>query len=183
VSEKYILACESPVLLVATPFKDFFSRGLVAGKHYWPIDPARKCQAIKFAVDWGNAHPTAAQRMADEGSGFAREDLSMDYVYDYMLHLLTEYAKLLRYKPTVPENAVELRPETIACPAAHSGRRQREFGFMMESREKYVADYEPCTLPPPFTSDELNEMALRDKECHKVNKMVNQEQKKKHRLL
>jgi hypothetical protein len=182
VSEKYILACDSPVLLVATPFKDFFSRGLVAGKHYWPIDPARKCQAIKFAVDWGNAHPAAAQRMADEGSGFARDDLGMDYVYDYMLHLLTEYAKLLRYKPTVPENAVELRPETIACPAAHSDRRQREFRFMMESREKYVADYEPCTLPRPFTGHELKEMALRDKqERHKVNKMMTKAQKKKHR--
>jgi hypothetical protein len=182
VSDKYILACDSPVLLVATSFKDFFSRGLVAGKHYWPIDPTRKCQAIKFAVDWGNAHPAAAQRMADEGSGFAREDLCMDYVYDYMLHLLTEYAKLLRYKPTVPENAVELRPETIACPA-HNGGREREFKFMMESREKYVADYEPCTLPPPFTADELKDMALKDKqERQKVNKMMTKAQKK-HRLL
>ncbi|XP_062192295.1 uncharacterized protein LOC133895795 [Phragmites australis] len=168
VSEKYILACDSPMLLVATPFKDFFSRGLVAGKHYWPIDPARKCTAIKFAVDWGNAHPAQAQRMAEEGSGFAREELSMDYVYDYMLHLLTEYARLLRYRPTVPEKAVELRPETIACPADG-----RDRDFMMESMERYVADYEPCTLPPPFTAQELRDMAHRDDELRrKVQKMM-----------
>ena len=156
VSQKYILACDSPTLLVATPFKDFFSRGLVAGRHYWPIDPIHKCPAIDFAVNWGNTHPAAAQRMAGEGSGFARRDLSMDYVYDYMLHLLTEYAKLLRYKPTVPDKAIELRPETVACPAARE-RRDREFDFMMQSRERYVDDYEPCNLPPSFTTHELKE--------------------------
>jgi protein glucosyltransferase len=40
VGEKYILACDSPMLAIDTTFKDFFSGGLVAGKHYWPIDPA-----------------------------------------------------------------------------------------------------------------------------------------------
>ncbi|XP_062196301.1 uncharacterized protein LOC133899328 [Phragmites australis] len=171
VSEKYILACDSPMLLVATPYKDFFSRGLVAGRHYWPIDPARKCPSIKFAVDWGNAHPAQARRMADEGSGFAREEMSMDYVYDYMLHLLTEYAKLLRYKPTVPEKAVELCPESVACPA-----QGRERQFMTESRERYVADYEPCTLPPPYTADELRDMARREEEVRtKVQKMMEEQ--------
>ncbi|KAJ1266755.1 hypothetical protein BS78_07G002400 [Paspalum vaginatum] len=164
VSEKYILACDSPVLLVDTPFRDFFSRGLVAGEHYWPIDPKRKCAAIKAAVDWGNAHPAQARRMAERGSGFARHDLSMDYVYDYMLHLLTQYAALLRYKPTVPDNAVELCPEAVACPASAERTSSREFRFMMESRERYVADYQPCTLPPPFTDDEMTEMARREQQ-------------------
>lgn len=168
VSEKYILACDSPVLLVDTPFRDFFSRGLVAGEHYWPIDPARKCPSIRFAVDWGNAHPARARRMAAEGSGFAREELAMDYVYDYMLHLLSEYARLLRYKPTVPDKAVELRAEALACPA-----RGRERDFMMQSRERYVADYEPCTLPPPFTAGELRDMARRDQEVRdRVKRMT-----------
>ncbi|TKW03355.1 hypothetical protein SEVIR_7G018500v4 [Setaria viridis] len=167
VSEKYILACDSPMLLVATPYKDFFSRGLVAGKHYWPIDPARKCPSVKFAVDWGNAHPAQAQRMAEEGSSFAREEMSMDYVYDYMLHLLTEYARLLRYKPTIPESAVELCPESLACAA-----QGRERQFMMESRERFAADYEPCTLPPPFTAGELRDMARREEEVlRKVKRM------------
>ncbi|CAO2190205.1 unnamed protein product [Urochloa humidicola] len=171
VSDKYILACDSPELRVDTPFKDFFSRGLIAGKHYWPIDPARKCAAIRVAVDWGNAHPAEARRMAEEGSGFAREELAMDYVYDYMLHLLTEYAKRLRYKPTVPEKAVELCAEALAC--GRRGRDDREFEFMMESRERYVADYQPCTLPPPFTADELADMSRRDREVRaKVQKMT-----------
>jgi protein glucosyltransferase len=167
VSEKYILACDSPMLAIDTTFKDFFSRGLVAGKHYWPIDPAHKCRAVKFAVDWGNAHPWQARRIGEEGSGFAREEMSMDYVYDYMLHVLRQYAALLRYRPTVPEKAVELCPESLACPAQG---RDRE--FMMQSRERYMATYEPCTLPPPFTAKEVREMAAREADVRrKVAKM------------
>ncbi|CAN6333499.1 unnamed protein product [Urochloa humidicola] len=146
VSQKYILACGSPMLRIDTPFHDFFSRGLVAGRHYWPIDAARMCPSIKIAVDWGNAHPVQAQRMGEDGSSFARDELSMDNVYDYMLHLLAHYARLLRYRPTVPKNATELCIESMACPA--DGRAGE---FMMESMEKYVADFEPCTLPQPFT--------------------------------
>ncbi|KAL5223374.1 hypothetical protein ABZP36_028087 [Zizania latifolia] len=170
VSRKYILACDSPVLAVSTPFQDFFSRGLVAGTHYWPIDPAspKLCPAIRFAVDWGNAHPAQAQRIGVDGSSFARDDMAMEYVYDYMLHVLTRYAALLRYKPTVPERAVEMCPESLGCPA---GGRNRD--FMMQSREEYVADYEPCKLPPPFTADEVSQMAQRDNDAlSKIDKMM-----------
>ncbi|KAF7110477.1 hypothetical protein CFC21_110574 [Triticum aestivum] len=168
VSEKYILACDSPMLAIDTPFRDFFSRGLVAGKHYWPIDPANKCRAVKFAVDWGNAHPAQARRMGGEGSGFTREEMGMDYVYEYMLSVLTRYSALLRYKPAVPEKAVEVSLESMACP-----RRGREREFMMESREKYVAVDEPCTMPPPFTVDEVREMAVRDEQVRsKLLQMV-----------
>ncbi|XP_062197863.1 uncharacterized protein LOC133900672 [Phragmites australis] len=174
VSRKYILACDSLMLPIDSPYQDFFSRGLVAGRHYWPIDNTRKCPSIKFAVDWGNAHPAQAQRMGEEGSSFAREEMSMDYVYDYMLHLLTNYARLLRYKPTVPGNAVELCLESMACP--ESGRSRE---FLLESRERYVADYEPCTLPPPFTADEVKEMVRRDEEVRsKVKRMEEEEEKK-----
>ena len=145
-SQKYILACGSPMLRIQTSFDDFFSRGLVAGKHYLPIDSDCMCPSTKSAVDWGNAQPVQAQRMGEEGSSFARDELSMDYVYDYMLHQLAQYARLLRYRATVPKNATELCLESMACPA--DGRAGE---FMMESREKYVADYEPCSLPPPFT--------------------------------
>jgi hypothetical protein len=174
VSKKYILACDSPMLLIDTPFQDFFSRGFVAGKHYWPINATHQCPSIKFAVDWGNAHPEEAQRMGQEGSAFAQEEMSMDYVYDYMLHLLTNYAGLLRYKPTVPEKAVELCLESMACPA--NGRVR---DFMMESMERYVADFEPCALPPPFTEEEVAEIArVNEQARNKVRMMEEAGQKK-----
>ncbi|KAF2315323.1 hypothetical protein GH714_038830 [Hevea brasiliensis] len=50
--------------------------------------------------------PTEA--IGEAASNFIQEDMKMDYIYDYMFHLLNEYAKLLKYKPTIPAEAVEL---------------------------------------------------------------------------
>lgn len=90
----------------------------------------------------------------------------MDYVYDYMLHLLTEYAKLLQYKPTVPERATELCSESVACAAEGLVKT-----FMMDSRAKWVHDSEPCTLPPPFDPKELKEISKRKDEAIKQVEM------------
>lgn len=57
VSRKYILACDSPTLLVKDRYYDFFSRSLLPIHHFWPISSDYKCPSIKFAVDWGNNHP------------------------------------------------------------------------------------------------------------------------------
>jgi hypothetical protein len=35
---------------------------------------------------------------------------------------------------------------------------------MMESMEKHVAGFQPCTLPPPFTTEEAKEIAEREAE-------------------
>lgn len=74
----------------------------------------------------------------------------MDYVYDYMFHLFNEYAKLLRFKPAIPQNAVELCVETMACP-----RNGTEKKFMEESLVKGPAETEPCTIPPPYDPPSL----------------------------
>lgn len=69
----------------------------------------------------------------------------MENVYDYMFHLLNEYAKLFKYKPEIPPNAVELCSEMLACPAHGNWRK-----FMEETMENSPADSPPCILPPPF---------------------------------
>lgn len=162
VSGKYILACDSPTLLMRTGFHDFFTRGLMPGKHYWPIRNAldrEKCRSIKFAVDWGNTHKQKAQAIGKEGSRFIQEKINMDFVYDYMLHLITEYAKLLNYKPYIPEKAVEMCLQSLACP---SEGRQRM--FMVDSMVKSPHNASPCTMPPPFNSTEMKELIARKAE-------------------
>ncbi|KAF5202034.1 O-glucosyltransferase rumi-like protein [Thalictrum thalictroides] len=42
--------------------------------------------------------------------------------------MLNEYSKLLKFKPSIPEKAVEICPETMACRAEGLKRK-----FMMES--------------------------------------------------
>lgn len=79
----------------------------------------------------------------------------MDYVYDYMFHLLSEYAKLLKYKPTVPEKAFELCSELMACPA--NGIEKK---FMVDSLVG-PATTEPCTMPPPYNPASLHSVIQR----------------------
>lgn len=97
-----------------------------------------------------------AQKIGKEGSGFILQEVSMDYVYQYMLHLLTEYAKLLRYKPSLPEKATELCLESMACDKEGKVRE-----FLMESMARWASDAEPCTLPPPYGAEELEELRSR----------------------
>jgi hypothetical protein len=99
----------------------------------------------------------------------------MDYVYDYMFHLLTEYAKLLRFKPTIPSDAIEVCPESLACQGV--GREKK---FMEESMVRSANDAGPCNLPPPFSLEEFKvlqhrrEKSLQQIEAqeHKASKPV-----------
>ncbi|KMT20628.1 hypothetical protein BVRB_1g006060 [Beta vulgaris subsp. vulgaris] len=146
VSEKYILACNSVALLVTPKWYEFFTRSLMPMKHYWPInpDPENLCKSIKFAVDWGNKHREKAQKIGKAGSKFVQEQLMMDNVYDYMFHLLNEYAKLLRYKPTIPPGANETCSEKMAC--FEEGLQKQ---FRLDSMVKGPSKKNPCILQPP----------------------------------
>nr|XP_027110318.1 O-glucosyltransferase rumi homolog isoform X1 [Coffea arabica]XP_027110319.1 O-glucosyltransferase rumi homolog isoform X1 [Coffea arabica] len=145
VSEKYILACDSVTLLVTPQYYDFFTRGLMPLQHYWPIREDNKCRAIKHAVDWGNNKIEKAQAIGKAASNFVQDELKMDFVYDYMFHLLREYAKLLKYKPSVPPKAIELCSESMACPA-----QGQEKKFMMDSTVRGPSSETPCVMPPPY---------------------------------
>ncbi|PIN22272.1 Endoplasmic reticulum protein EP58, contains filamin rod domain and KDEL motif [Handroanthus impetiginosus] len=156
VSEKYILACDSVTLLVKPQYYDFFTRSLMPLQHYWPIKDDDKCRSIKYAVDWGNSHHQEAQAIGKAASSFILDDLKMDYVYDYMFHLLSEYSKLLKYKPTVPKKAVELCSEAMACSSQGFEKK-----FMYDSLVKGPVFSNPCTMPPPYDPASLHSVIER----------------------
>ncbi|CAN4087762.1 unnamed protein product [Withania somnifera] len=170
VSEKYILACDSVTLLVKPYYYDFYSRGLMPLRHYWPIKDNDKCRSIKHAVDWGNTHEQEAQAIGKSANDFIEEQLKMDNVYDYMFHLLNEYSKLLKYKPTVPEKAVELCSEAMACPA--EGRIKK---FMLESMVEDPSDAIPCNMPPPFGPADIH--SILDRKENFIKQVASWEQK------
>ncbi|KAF9600031.1 hypothetical protein IFM89_002504 [Coptis chinensis] len=145
VSEKYIMTCDSVTLIVKPRYYDHFTRGLVPMQHYWPIKDYDKCRSIKFAVEWGNSHTEKAKEIGKAATNFMYEDLAMDYVYDYMFHLLNEYAKLLKYKPTKPTKAIEFCSETMACTADGLVRK-----FMEDTMVRTPSDAMPCNLPSPM---------------------------------
>ncbi|KAL1565562.1 hypothetical protein AAHA92_07764 [Salvia divinorum] len=158
VSDKYILSCDSVTLLVKPMYYDFFMRCLVPLKHYWPIKDGDKCRSIKHAVEWLNNHQEEAQAIGKAASSFIQDELKMDYVYDYMLHLLSEYAKLLKYKPTVPEKASELCSELMACPANGTEKQ-----YMIDSLVG-PASTEPCAMPPPYSPASFRSVNERKKD-------------------
>ena len=90
---------------------------------------------------------TQAQGMGKAASEFIQEDLKMEYVYDYVFHLLNEHAKLLTFKPIRPRKAVELCAETMACPAERVQKK-----FFMESMENGPTDTIPCTTSSIWSS-------------------------------
>ncbi|KAJ0265563.1 Uncharacterized protein HA466_0018290 [Hirschfeldia incana] len=153
VSEKYILACDSVTLMVKPYYYDFFSRTLQPLQHYWPINDKDKCRSIKFAVNWLNNHTQKAQEIGRGASEFMQRDLSMENVYDYMFHLLNEYSKLLKFKPQVPQNSVEICTEAMVCPSGDANGTNKR--FLMDSlvNEPHVSG--PCLLPPPFDPNGL----------------------------
>lgn len=168
VSEKYILACDSPTLLVRPHFYDSFTRSLVPLQHYWPINPDDKCKSIKFAVDWGNRNKKKAHKIGQAANDFISKNVTMQYVYDYMFHVLNEYAKLLRFKPSIPEKAVEYCSETMACRANGLDK-----DFMMESMAKSPSDTEPCILPPMNAKDKQSFLERKAKIIQQVEKWQN----------
>ena len=116
-----------------------------------------------------------AQGIGKQASNLIQKELSMDYVYDYMFHLLTEYAKLLRFKPTKPPEAVEVCSESLACQAI--GREKK---FMEDSMVRSASNAGPCNLPPPFSPEEFEALKRRREKTmkqietweHKVSKPV-----------
>lgn len=86
-----------------------------------------------------------AQEIGKAGSRYIHEEMKMEYIYDYMFHLLNEYSKLLKFKPSIPPKAIELCSEAMACEAQGIWRK-----YMEESLETSPSDGIPCSLPPPY---------------------------------
>lgn len=141
VSLKYILSCGSTTLIISPQYEDFFSRGLIPKANYWPVSPNNLCHSIKSAVDWGNANPMEAEAIGKRGQALM-ESLSMDRIYDYMFHLISEYSKLQTFKPTRPPSALEACTESVLC---FADLKKRE---LLQRSTVEPSSTPPCSLQP-----------------------------------
>ncbi|CAI9301051.1 unnamed protein product [Lactuca saligna] len=140
VSLKYILACGCVPLIINPKYDDFFSRGLFPKRNYLPISPGNICPSIKTAVEWGNENPIKADEIGKSVQDFM-ERLNIDRIYDYMFHLIVEYAKLLNFKPVRPSTSHEECVDSLYCFAD-----QKQTGFLARSATM-PSDAPPCMLP------------------------------------
>jgi hypothetical protein len=98
-SAKYILACDATTLMVESEWFEFWYRGLKAGVNFLPVSKTPNlCANIRKAVDWARAHPKNAKAIGQAGTEFMIQEVNMPLVYDYMLHVLREYASLQTFK-------------------------------------------------------------------------------------
>ncbi|KVI11906.1 O-glucosyltransferase rumi homolog isoform X2 [Cynara cardunculus var. scolymus] len=142
VSLKYILSCGCVPLIIKPKYEDFFSRGLFPMQNYWPISSENICRSIKTAVDWGNSHPSEAKAIGKAVQDFM-ERMNIERIYDYMFHLITEYAKLQDFKPVRPSTALE---ECISSLLCYADENQRGY---LERSATSPSPSPPCKLPPP----------------------------------
>ncbi|XVF80041.1 hypothetical protein PTKIN_Ptkin15bG0038700 [Pterospermum kingtungense] len=162
-------------LIIEPKYFDFFSRSMVPLQHYWPIRTKTKCRDLKFAVEWGNNHTKKAQAIGEAGSKLIEEFLTMRNVYDYMFHLLNEYSKLLKFKPTIPPKAIRVCSETTACSGKGLWNK-----LMVQSMVKSPSDKLPMALPPQIEPQAI-QASLEEKEkiTRQVEKWVTEYWKKK----
>lgn len=143
VSLKYIMACDSPTFVIKPVFHDFFSRGLIPMKHFWPVRREKLCDSIKFGTEWGNNNTVAAEAIGRAGRQYVTKELSMKHVYDYMLHVLYQYSKLLDFEPVPTANMKELCVDAFLCQAP-----EKEKVLYEESMVRKASEEPPCFLPP-----------------------------------
>ncbi|KAI5066852.1 hypothetical protein GOP47_0017380 [Adiantum capillus-veneris] len=143
VSLKYIMACDSPAFIIDPVFHDFFSRGLMPMKHFWPVRSDKLCDSIKFGTEWGNNNTNAAEAIGRSGRQYVTRDVSMKHVYDYMLHVLLEYGKLLDFEPIPGNNMKEVCVDAFLCQAP-----EQERVLYKESMVHDASEEPPCFLSP-----------------------------------
>lgn len=108
-----------------------------------------------------------AQKIGKAASNFILKELQMNYVYDYMFHLLSEYARLLKYKPTLPQDAIEVVEEKMA-----NAGGDLERSYKNESSVKGPAAKGPCTMPFPFDPKSLKAfLKMKNKVTTKVERL------------
>ncbi|KAM0044722.1 putative glycosyl transferase CAP10 domain-containing protein [Helianthus debilis subsp. tardiflorus] len=113
------------------------------------------CGIFTF-VQYGHFHFPQAEAIGKSVQDFM-ESLTIDRIYDYMYHLIVEYAELLDFKPVRPVSALEECVESLYCFAD-----QNQVQFLARSATS------PSQTPPCKLAAQAN---------RKIDKMI--EEKKK----
>ena len=97
------------------------------------------------------------------------ESLSMDRVYDYMFHLITEYSKLQDFKPVPPSSAQEVCPESLLCFADEKKRQFLEkstvFPYKTSNNLKMKFQKIKCTTVSKKKKSKMQLHFTKDRQC------------------
>lgn len=71
------------------------------------------CKELHSTIQKFEENPKTAMALANQAVEFAREDLSIDNVYNYMLQVLQKYSSLLSFRPSVKKGSTRVTIETV----------------------------------------------------------------------
>lgn len=94
---KHLFLCNSLVFHVGEEWLEFFYSELKPWVHYIPVNPDLK--NVKELIEFVNENDKISKEIAQRGREFIVEHLRMDDIACYWQKLLTEYTKLLKFKP------------------------------------------------------------------------------------
>lgn len=104
---KHLFLCDSLVYHVDEKWLEFFYTAMKPWVHYIPVssDLKEAKKLIQFAIE----NDDIAKAIARRGRKFILEHLRMSDVTCYWKELLTEYTKLLKYKPTLNKKLARIQ--------------------------------------------------------------------------
>jgi len=107
---KHLFLCRSLVFHVGEEWLEFFYPEMKPWVHYVPVktDLSDALELLEFAL----AKDHEIHTIAENGYKFIKEHLTMDDVTRYWYELLTEYAKLLKYTPTLDPELMHITEHT-----------------------------------------------------------------------
>lgn len=113
----------SLILRPASEYYEFFYPLLEPYRHYVPMHANLSDMLEK--IQWARDHDAEAERIAATGRALAAEALSEASVTCYLGLLVTQYASLLRYTPSIDSTwwKVHLKPKGRWQFAKYMGRR------------------------------------------------------------
>jgi len=100
----YLLVGDSLVFKQDSSYYEHFYKDLIPGKHFVPFK--RDLSNLEEKILWARNNDNEAQKIAEAGRTFARDNLMPDKIYCYVVSLFKEYAKRQRQKPEIHKDMV-----------------------------------------------------------------------------
>ncbi|BES90238.1 o-glucosyltransferase rumi [Nesidiocoris tenuis] len=105
---KFLFLCKSVVVNVGNEWDEFFYRGLKPWYHYIPMNKDDSQEQYKSLLLFLIQEDEIAQEIANRGFDFIFNNLKMQDVKDYWKELLVQYTKLLKFKPKLDKDLVDV---------------------------------------------------------------------------
>ena len=99
--------CESLVLHVGSEWLEFFYPALKPWVHYVPVESNATSKNIEDLLEFLRSHEEIAISIAQKGHTFIKDSLNMKDVDAYWIELLTKYAQIMSFVPTVDKKSMK----------------------------------------------------------------------------